>query len=271
MIGHEGDAIDATEWNEFVQAQPDGTFFHLAEWGTAVHRAFGHPIYYLIAKDGQQVKGVLPLGRVRSRLFGDTLISVPFGVYGGILATDDLARDELTKAAQGLASRLGVDCLELRNRARMHEGWPHKDLYVTALGAGDVERAEAHRNDAIDAYLRGFESDWRDAYPGINAVQLIARGDRTDPRLASLIAVVEYSLRRKIDRDGPDYWDHATLLELATLADDESAARAALDDALASTHEGWMTESTADTLDAVVAMGAPNWVREAATRLRRAD
>ena len=131
MIVHEGDAIDATEWNEFVQAQPDGTFFHLAEWGTAVHRAFGHPIYYLTAKDGQQVKGVLPLGRVRSRLFGDTLISVPFGVYGGILATDDLARDELTKAAQGLASRLGVDCLELRNRARMHEGWPHKDLYVT--------------------------------------------------------------------------------------------------------------------------------------------
>jgi hypothetical protein len=150
-------------------------------------------------------------------------------------------------------------------------GRTHKDLYLAAIDAGEELRAEAHRNDAIDAYLCGFESDWRDAYPGINAVQLIARGDRTDPRLASLIAVVEYSLRRKIDRDGPDYWDHATLLELATLADDESAARAALDDALASTHEGWMTESTADTLDAVVAMGAPGWVREAATRLRRAD
>ena len=146
----------------------------------------------------------------------------------------------------------------------------HKDLYLTALTAGDVEHAERHRSDAINAYLRGFESDWRDAYPGINAVQLIARGDREDSRLPSLIAVVEYSLRRKIDRGGADYWDHATLLELATLADDESAAGSALDDALASPHEGWMTDTTSDTLDAIVAMGAPDWVREAAIGLRQA-
>ena len=131
MIVQEGDAVNATEWNEFVRAQPDGTFFHLAEWGTAIQRAFGHPVYYLVARDGQEIKGVLPLGRVRSRLFGDTLISVPFGVYGGILAAEELAREKLTQAAQDLAARLGVDCLELRNRARMHDDWPHKDLYVT--------------------------------------------------------------------------------------------------------------------------------------------
>jgi len=131
MIVQEGDAVNATEWNEFVRAQPDGTFFHLAEWGTAIQRAFGHPVYYLVARDGQEIKGVLPLGRVRSRLFGDTLISVPFGVYGGILSAEELAREKLTQAAQDLAARLGVDCLELRNRARMHDDWPHKDLYVT--------------------------------------------------------------------------------------------------------------------------------------------
>ena len=32
---------------------------------------------------------------------------------------------------------------------------------------------EGHLDQAIDAYRRGFEADWRDAYPGINAVTLM--------------------------------------------------------------------------------------------------
>ena len=38
---------------------------------------------------------------------------------------------------------------------------------------GSALRAEGHLDQAIDAYRRGFEADWRDAYPGINAVTLM--------------------------------------------------------------------------------------------------
>ena len=38
---------------------------------------------------------------------------------------------------------------------------------------GSPLRAEGHLDNAIDAYRRGFEADWRDAYPGINAVTLM--------------------------------------------------------------------------------------------------
>jgi hypothetical protein len=46
----------------------------------------------------------------------------------------------------------------------------------------------------------------------------------------------------------PDYWDHATLLELAVLARDEDAAAAALADALACLREAWEAETTARNL-----------------------
>jgi hypothetical protein len=44
-----------------------------------------------------------------------------------------------------------------------------------------------------------------------------------DPRNMDLIPVVKYSVQRKIAKGSPDYWDYATLLELAILAKDKEA------------------------------------------------
>ncbi|MCS6947554.1 MAG: FemAB family PEP-CTERM system-associated protein, partial [Steroidobacteraceae bacterium] len=66
-----------------------------------------------------------------SALFGHSLVSTPFAVYGGILAADDAAHRALERAACDLARRLNVDYLEMRNRQRRHSDWPCKDLYVT--------------------------------------------------------------------------------------------------------------------------------------------
>jgi len=125
-------AADHEAWNQFVRAHPDGTFFHLAEWQEVLRRAFGHKSHYLLAAttDGQ-VRGVLPLAQVTSLLFGNALVSTPFCVYGGIIASDEYARGALQDAACALARDLGVDHLEMRNRQRRHPDWPCKDLYVT--------------------------------------------------------------------------------------------------------------------------------------------
>jgi hypothetical protein len=103
-------------------------------------------------------------------------------------------------------------------------------------------------NKAIDAYVRGFETDWRDAYPGINAVTLMELRDPPDPRQQRLLPVVEYAVERRIAAGKPDYWDHATRLELAVLARDEARAQAALADALAAVREPWEPETTARNL-----------------------
>ena len=72
--------------------------------------------------------------------------------------------------------------------------------------------------------MRGFEADWRDAYPGINAVTLMELCDPPDPRQQQLLPVVAYAVERRIAAGKPDYWDHATRLELAVLARDEAKA-----------------------------------------------
>jgi len=52
---------------------------------------------------------------------------------------------------------------------------------------------------------------------------------------------------RKADKN-PDYWDHATLMELAVLSRDDEAAEEQLSEALGFARAGWELESTAANL-----------------------
>jgi len=147
-------------------------------------------------------------------------------------------------------------------------GRVYKDRYLAARADHRDDDAHGFRTLAIATYLRGFEVDWRDAYPGINAAQLIHAANPADPRLGELIPVVTYAVRRKIAAGNVDYWDHATLLELAVLGGDEGPARAALADARAAASEPWMLDTTAQTLDSIVDRGGPAWVGDLALGLR---
>ena len=124
-------AADAARWEGFVAAAPSATFFHRVGWHEVLAEVFGHVPHYLLAERGERVVGVLPLAQVTSRLFGHTLTSLPFAVYGGVASDDDEARTALHRAAVDLARELGVDHLELRNRAPCEPDWPRQDLYVT--------------------------------------------------------------------------------------------------------------------------------------------
>jgi tetratricopeptide (TPR) repeat protein len=123
-------------------------------------------------------------------------------------------------------------------------GRVYKDRWETATKAGETFKARGLLEKAIDSYRKGFESDWRDAYPGINAVTLMEVKDPPDPRQVEMLPVVRYSVERKIAAGNPDYWDYATLLELAVLAKDEAKAAEALAHALASIREPWEPETT---------------------------
>lgn len=125
------DVANAARWDAFVDNHPEASFFHRAAWGRVVQRAFGHTPYYLYAESDGRIVGLLPLGQVRSMLFGNALISAPFGVYGGVVAHSEAARRVLEAAAESLARELGVDYLELRYREAQETSRLRKDLYVT--------------------------------------------------------------------------------------------------------------------------------------------
>ncbi|MCI0485108.1 MAG: DUF4071 domain-containing protein [Blastocatellia bacterium] len=127
-------------------------------------------------------------------------------------------------------------------------GRVYKDRWEAAARGGDDARARGLLDKAIEAYLKGFEADWRDAYPGINAVTLMELNEPPDPRRTDLIPVVSYAVDRRIAAGKSDYWDYATRLELAVLAEDEGKARRALSDALAEVREVWEPETTVRNL-----------------------
>ena len=127
-------------------------------------------------------------------------------------------------------------------------GRVYKDRWEDALKARQAIVARGYLRKAIGVYLAGFEADWRDAYPGINAVTLMEMDEPVDPRQAELLPVVRYAVQRRLADKTPDYWDHATRLELSVLAEDQQASQDALADALAAVREKWEPETTARNL-----------------------
>lgn len=125
------DVATQARWDAFVFGCPEATFFHRMAWQGIIETVFRHPTYYLYAERDGMIEGVLPLAHVKSLLFGNGLVSLPFAVYGGIAASNQEAVDLLEREAEALGRKLGVEHLELRNVAPHRADWPKQDLYVT--------------------------------------------------------------------------------------------------------------------------------------------
>lgn len=121
------------DWDRFVEQCPGATFFHRAGWKQVIEKSFGHKTFFLYAARGGAIEGVLPLAHIRSMIFGNALISLPFCVYGGPAASSDEASAALDRAARALGDRLNVGHIEYRHlERRSHpDALEKSDLYVT--------------------------------------------------------------------------------------------------------------------------------------------
>ena len=158
-------------WDAFVAAHPDGTFFHRAAWRHVLAQAFGHRTQYLMTTRDGAVTGVLPLGHVRTALFGSSLISVPFCVYGGPLAADRASFDALVAAAAALMQPARASALELRFQNPPPPDWldpaewpERRDLYATfrkPIGADDDANLKAIPRKQRAMVRKGLERGLR--------------------------------------------------------------------------------------------------------------
>jgi tetratricopeptide (TPR) repeat protein len=126
-------------------------------------------------------------------------------------------------------------------------GRVYKDQWIAAQA--EEVRARGLLRRAIDAYRRGFIADVRDTYPGINLLTLLEI-DGSRAALAEkerVLPVVRYVAEQR-DKAKLDYWDYATLLELAVLAKDEEDIPSRLPDAIAAKRENFEPETTARNL-----------------------
>ena len=127
--------MDALNWDEYVRSHSEGTLFHLLAWKKVVERTFGHGSRYLVAvtdnRDRQQDKwitGILPLFRIKSMLFGHSLVSVPFAELGGVLADYEEVANELLQSAAQITRDIGAEYAELKHEVA-HGDLPVKHLY----------------------------------------------------------------------------------------------------------------------------------------------
>jgi len=187
------DAAAAPAWDAFVRARPEGSFFHLAPWAGVIAEAFGHSTHYAYAEQDGAIVGVLPLARMRTRLFGDALVSTPFCVYGGPLAATEAVAQALTDHALDLMRRLGAPCLEFRHRVAPETGWPERPaLYFTFRRpiSGDAEadmkaiprKQRAMVRKAIQNGLTSVSDGDTDRLHGIYAQSVLNLGTPVFPR-----------------------------------------------------------------------------------------
>jgi hypothetical protein len=126
----------------------------------------------------------------------------------------------------------------------------HKSRWQEACEAGEPVKARGYLKQAVAAYVEGFEADWRDIYPGINAITLldVQGGKAASEQKQRLLPVVRFAVEQRRRGPAPDYWDHATLLEISVLEDDAEQALDVLDVALTTFTETWQPKTTANNL-----------------------
>jgi FemAB-related protein (PEP-CTERM system-associated) len=171
---------DKATWDGFVERN-GGSPFTSWGWG-AVVETLGHDRYPLVATVGGDVVGAVPLFHVRSRLFGDQLVSVPYTAYGSVVLGEghrEVARDALLDRARSLADSLDVDVLSLRNgdlgpterfeRERRHVTFevPLGDGPEAAwerLDGGRQRHVGAAEDEGVDVRVAEDEGDLRQFY-----------------------------------------------------------------------------------------------------------
>lgn len=130
-------------------------------------------------------------------------------------------------------------------------GRVYKDMFYETKAKHDTLRAGTYLDEAIRWYEQGFESDPRDYYPGINAITLLAeRGKSEDlEKRETLIPVVAFAVARRGGLASDDYWDLATILELAVHTNDVTMARRAVRKMVACIPFSWMVDTTLHNIE----------------------
>lgn len=122
---------DAEVWDDFVSSNRTCTPFHSTRWKRVVQSVYGHQAYYLFARAGGAIRGILPLFLIGSRLMGRTLVSLPYvGTQPSCCSLDRDAERALFDAAAALAVEIKAKTVEVREIEEKPWDWFVKSTYV---------------------------------------------------------------------------------------------------------------------------------------------
>jgi serine/alanine adding enzyme len=158
---------DPFAWDAYVRQAPGASTYHQWAWKQVIEETYGHPTYYLAASSEGVLQGTLPLVSIRSRLFGNFLVSLPFFNYGGMLTSTPESQQELLANAIALARDLGARHIELRQGAPCQIDWQDASAKVAMVvvlpkSVGELwgQLSSRLRNKIRHARKHGFQCRW---------------------------------------------------------------------------------------------------------------
>ncbi len=173
--------------DNYVAAHPAASLWHRPVISAFINTLYGHPIrlFTALSSDGKVV-GTIALVKLKSRLFGTYLVSLPYFNYGGILADNQKVAEALISAADSWREKEFASHVELRHVLDLEQNLPQRsskfafwlplpetpDALWTSFKPklrAQIRRGERERPEVIfggveqlDAFYRVFSRNMRD-------------------------------------------------------------------------------------------------------------
>lgn len=105
------------KWDNFVK-ENNGTIFQTFKWKNIIEKTTNYHSYYFFIEENNKIKAILPSFLIKSRIFGNKLISIPYGDEAGPLGDNnsiDFILNELNKN-QLDTDQIEIHKLEIENK-----------------------------------------------------------------------------------------------------------------------------------------------------------
>lgn len=123
---------DRNKWDSYLINTPKATCYHQMGWKEVIEKSFGHTTWYFLSEDrNNRIDGILPLVQLKSALFGNYMVSLPYFNYGGVCADSDEIRNNLMISAVKCANDNNAEHIELRHTQAMDNDWQAKTSKVS--------------------------------------------------------------------------------------------------------------------------------------------
>lgn len=107
--------LEDPRWDEFVCRSRNSSIFHTRAWLEALHRTYGYePVAFTTSHSGGPIENCLLFCRVKSRLTGNRLVSLPFSDHCAPLVNDLADMQCILSAVECEVLRDKMNYLELR-------------------------------------------------------------------------------------------------------------------------------------------------------------
>lgn len=162
-------------YREYVRRADGASLYHTLDWRALLSESIGGQSFYLIARQGGRVRGVMPLFCINSLAIGKRFVSLPFSHLVRTLADSPAVSTAMIEYAERLAREEACDYLEVKSDLPVEEGERWRKFAGECRSVLPLFRDETDQWNLMDgATRRGVRRALR------SSVRIRAIGSRSD-------------------------------------------------------------------------------------------